>query len=365
MLGRALAVLCALVVAAEAHSWVEQLMVIAKNGTFVGSPGYPRGFYPRSKAGYSDLTMEYLIPPDGTSDVTKIADGTKLCRTEQQTQDQTDGYPRLQASSGAMVALRYQENGHVTLPMNQKGKRPVWWPDSRGTVYVYATTSPSASETFQTVNGTWPIDGSEGTEGWTTSGDLSKGRLIAMHNFDDKRCYQINSGDISLQRQQSFAHTANQLMGADMWCQIDVELPSEVTSGKTVTLYWVWDWRTWPQEQATDYDTTYPDGKMEVYTTCMDIDIVSDLEDETSSATEYIAGQDLNNAAISSEMANPTAMGGIVGARGVAATVTEQSTETFCVEQKTLTNTITSGTKTSTTVVTTTTQWPLPTDGTC
>jgi hypothetical protein len=270
---------------ANAHSWVEQLTVIAANGTFTGIPGYARGNYLRTAAGFNDTTMTYLIPPNGRSDVTLVLPTDKMCKSTQQTQTQTDGSPRLQASAGAAIALRYQENGHVTLPWNQPGK-----PKNRGTVYVYGTTEPKVGETFLEVHGAWNADG--------TGGD-KRGVLLSTQNFDDGRCYQINTGNISASRQEEYPHQANQLMGADMWCQQDVQLPSTAPSGKLYTLYWVWDWPT-----APGVDPTYPQGKKEIYTTCMDIDVIDKSTIHTQELDNYAKGQDLNNAAIPSEFAN-------------------------------------------------------------
>ncbi|KAJ5174852.1 uncharacterized protein N7482_000729 [Penicillium canariense] len=284
---RTLQALFAFVASSSAHSWVEQLTVIAPNGTFVGTPGYARGNYLRSTSGFSDTTMTYLLPPSSRANVTLILPTDKLCKSTQQTPNQTDGSPRLQASAGAAVALRYQENGHVTLPWNQPGK-----PKNRGTIYVYGTTQPKTGEKLLDVHGVWNSNG--------TGGD-GRGVLLSQQNFDDGRCYQINSGNISESRQEEYPHQANQLMGADMWCQQDIRLPSTAPSGKLYTLYWVWDWPT-----APGVDPTYPQGKQEIYTTCMDVDVVGtsvsqkEIEDEDG----YAVGQDLNSAAIPSEFAD-------------------------------------------------------------
>ncbi|KKA21039.1 hypothetical protein T310_4945 [Rasamsonia emersonii CBS 393.64] len=137
----------------SAHSWIEQLMVIAPNGTFVGKPGYPRGFVPRDAKGFSDTDMTYLIPPNnqGNNDILPT---TPICSSSQRTRNQTAGYPRLQAPPGAAVALRYQENGHVTLPQNQIGKPP-----NRGTVYVYGTTDPRENDTLLAIHKVWNENG--------------------------------------------------------------------------------------------------------------------------------------------------------------------------------------------------------------
>lgn len=285
MLLPALATLLALVTNAEAHSWVEQLTVIASNGTFIGTPGYARGNYPRTASGFSDPTMTYLIPPSTRANVTQLLPSDKLCKGTQQDQSQSDGSPRLQASAGAAIALRYQENGHVTLPANQPGK-----PKNRGTVYVYGTTQPKVGEKLLDVYGVWTSDG--------TGGD-GRGVLLSTQNFDDGRCYQVNGGDISETRQKEYTHEASQLTGADLWCQQDIQLPTTAPSGKLYTLYWVWNWPT-----APGADPTYPQGKTEIYTTCMDVEVQGTSANKQQVTGDYIEGQDLNDAAIPSEFDN-------------------------------------------------------------
>lgn len=271
-----------LIINTEAHSWVEQLTVIASNGTFIGAPGYARGNYLRTASGFSDTTMTNLLPPSTRANVTQILPSDKLCKNTQQDQSQTEGSPRLQAGAGAAIALRYQENGHVTLPQNQPGK-----PKNRGTVYVYGTTQPKVGERLLDVYGAWNSDG--------TGGD-GRGVLLSTQNFDDGRCYQVNGGDISETRQKEYQHKASQLTGADLWCQQDIQLPTTAPSGKLYTLYWVWDWPT-----APGADPTYPQGKAEIYTTCMDVDVQDTPTEKQAMNSDYAEGQDLNQAAIPSE----------------------------------------------------------------
>ncbi|KAJ5684347.1 uncharacterized protein N7477_000692 [Penicillium maclennaniae] len=274
---RMLWVLSTIVAFATAHSWVEQLTVIAANGTFTGTPGYARGNWLRTAAGFNDTTMTYLIPPDGSANVTLVLPTDKLCKDTQQTQTQSDGSPRLKASAGAAIALRYQENGHVTLPWNQPGK-----PKNRGTVYVYGTTEPKIGETLLDVHGAWTADG--------TGGD-KRGVLLSTQNFDDGRCYQINTGNISEARQTEYPHEANQLMGADLWCQQDIQLPPTAPAGKVYTL-------------TGCVDPTYPQGKKEIYTTCMDVDVTGMSTGNSQEQDSYATAQNLNSAAIPSEFAN-------------------------------------------------------------
>ncbi|KAJ5601429.1 hypothetical protein N7510_010963 [Penicillium lagena] len=303
---------------ANAHSWVEQLTVIAPNGTFVGAPGYARGNYLRTAPGFNDLTMTYLIPPDGASNVTLLLPSYDMCKGTQQNMTQTTGSPRLQASAGAAIALRYQENGHVTLPWNQPGK-----PQNRGTVYVYGTTEPKVGEKLLDVYGKWNENG--------TGGD-GRGVLLSTQNFDDGRCYQINTGNISEYRQKEFPHVANQLMGANLWCQQDIRLPSTAPAGRPYTLYWVWDWPTLP-----GIDPTYPDGKEEIYTTCMDVDVVNTEQTRVQAAAEYVKDQNLDSAAIPSEFAdmkdqNEAIVQTTHDTTGATATVTVTETVTTLVD---------------------------------
>lgn len=276
---------------AYGHSWIEQLTVVAPNGTFVGTPGYARGNVQRSTPGFSDPTMVNLIPPDGRPDGNQILPTDRICKDTQQSPTQTNGSPALQAAPGSAIALRYQENGHVTLPQNQPGK-----PANRGTMYVYGTTDPQPTDSLLAIHKVWNADGSGGDK---------RGVLLSTANFDDGRCYQVNGDTISKQRQAEFPHTPNQLMGADLWCQQDVALPADAPSGKPYTLYWVWDWPTLPGG-----DPSLPNGKQEIYTTCMDIDVTNDAPSEKATSSGHVQSQDLNSAAIPSEMANlnnPTA----------------------------------------------------------
>lgn len=280
---------------ASAHSWIEQMLVIAPNGTLAGVPGFARGNVMRQPNMSPDDAMVNLIPPNGRANSVLPTD--LMCRSSQTSQNQTDGSPRLQAVPGSAVALRYQENGHVTLPQNQPGK-----PNNRGTVYVYGTTDPSPDDAFLAIHRVWTPDGKGGD---------GRGVLLATQNFDDGQCYQINGSPLSQQRQVTYAHTADQLMGGDLWCQTDIQIPSDAPTGKPYTLYWVWDWPTLPGG-----DPNLPNGKQEIYTTCMDVDIVDNvgIEPYSKGQANYVSGQGYDMAAASSqfmEVTNPTAVTGM------------------------------------------------------
>ncbi|KIW40455.1 uncharacterized protein PV06_07656 [Exophiala oligosperma] len=289
---------------ASAHSWIEQMLVIAPNGTLAGVPGFARGNVMRQPNMSPDDAMVNLIPPNGRANSVLPTD--LMCRSSQTSQNQTDGSPRLQAVPGSAVALRYQENGHVTLPQNQPGK-----PNNRGTVYVYGTTDPSPDDAFLAIHRVWTPDGKGGD---------GRGVLLATQNFDDGQCYQINGSPLSQQRQVTYAHTADQLMGGDLWCQTDIQIPSDAPTGKPYTLYWVWDWPTLPGG-----DPNLPNGKQEIYTTCMDVDIVDNvgIEPYSKGQANYVSGQGYDMAAASSqfmEVTNPTAVTGSTIPFGASAT---------------------------------------------
>ncbi|KAL8836612.1 MAG: hypothetical protein Q9170_002835 [Blastenia crenularia] len=271
-----------LLTSVNAHSWIEEVRVIAGNGSFVGESGYPRAFAKRAAGVDPDKAMVHLLPPNGRSTGNQILDSDLMCMPSQQQPKQSDGSPMLKAAAGDNIALRYQENGHVTLPQNQPGK-----PENRGTVYIYGTTNPSPDDKFLSIHKVWNPDG--------TGGD-KRGKLLATESFDDGQCYQMNGGQISAQRQAQFKHKADQTMGQDLWCQNDFKIPKDAPSGKPYTVYWVWDWDTAPGTAGQ------PKGLLEKYTTCMDIDVEGQANTQSnpsaSGSVKLAEGQDLDFAAI-------------------------------------------------------------------
>ncbi|MCJ1286789.1 hypothetical protein MMC26_006135 [Xylographa opegraphella] len=279
----ALAVFIGLFESVSAHSWVEQLMLIHPNGTLVGNPGFIRGYVSRSTPGFSDGEDDYLVPPNGRQNQSLILATDPLCKSSQSSQtNQTTGNPRLQATVGSKIALQYQENGHVSLPNNQPGKPP-----HGGLVYIYGTSSAQENDSLLNVHRSWTTDGTGGNK---------QGKLLATQYFDDGRCYQINGGNISVARQAEFKFAPSNPMGANLWCQNDILLPSDAEAGKPYTLYWVWDWPT-----AAGADPSLPTGKEEIYTSCMDIDVTAAGSPMTQNdVSSYIDDQPINNAAIPS-----------------------------------------------------------------
>lgn len=241
-------------------------MLISDNGTLVGPKGYPRGYTSRDQAKAQgtvyDKLMTHMIPLKDN----RIDPSAALCMdTQQDSSKYTDAFPALKVALDSdsnsnsndkkWIALRYAENGHVSLPDNQKGKPS----PSRGTLYVYGTKQTDYKPSIGDVLGKWDGKGQGGDK---------KGRLLARANFDDGVCHQLNDGPIAAYRRQVYPSAG------EVTCQIDVPIPGDedLKAGEKYTLYWIWDWPTSPGK-----DPALGAGKDEVYTTCLDVDIVDRL----------------------------------------------------------------------------------------
>jgi len=259
---------------ADGHSWVEQLRNINDKGQYVGNFGYPRGMMAKTDPGYNgDTSMLWLLPENTEKTVPWIGEDTVLCHPNQRKPEQSKPqYPRLQTAPGQFIAMRYTENGHVSI-VNDDTNKPK--PEKGGTVFIYGTTEPKEDEKLVNVL-RWTEDGQGGNKG---------GVLLATNDYDDNRCYEKNSQAISLDRQKS---DPNFIMGqvsdgpgnADLRCESNVALPKDAAPGKPYTFYWVWQWNTSPGR-----DPTLPDGKDQYYTTCIDVDVVDTAATGTDEAT--------------------------------------------------------------------------------
>lgn len=256
------------------HSWVEQVMRIALNGTLIGPVGYMRGYVGRSDPGFVDHANTHLLPPNGRSEgVVLNSDG--ICSPSQKIGNYSPKYPMLSAAPGDFIALRYQENGHVSLPGSGPPK-----PENRGTIYIYGTSEPDDNHKVLDIHQKW-------------AAGREKGRLIATRPFDDGQCYQINNGAISVKRQDNVRKVAKAPQGADLWCQADVRLPRDLPTSGIYTLYWVWDWPTITDECKV--------ASPQLYTSCLDIELRTEgISNEGSIA--FISNQDPNDRAILEQM---------------------------------------------------------------
>lgn len=125
--------------------------------------------------------MTYLLPLNGQL-VDQILPLDAMYISSQQNFNQTAGSPILSAQIGSSLVLRYQENGHITIPDEPPGK------PSPGTVSIYGTACSSPQDKLQSIHGIWNMEG--------TGGD-SWGQLLSRQLFDDGWCYQVNNGSVS------------------------------------------------------------------------------------------------------------------------------------------------------------------------
>lgn len=255
---------CALLLAllgqrAIAHSWIEQLSNVALDGSYTSSFGYPRGFVDKGAIDFDQNANVWLIPNQAAF----VSEEDLLCHPSQRAFRQSPGYPRLKTMPGAVVAMRYAENGHVTIPGS--GRDLYGKPKRGGTVFVFGTAQPRAEEVLLSVL-EWTRDGQGGDR---------RGRLLASENFDDGRCYQLGNGaELANSRKMK---TPNPVPGqpgtsTELLCETDVKLPAETPLENPYTLYWVWQWPTAPGK-----DPHQLLGRDEYYTSCVDIDVVRSI----------------------------------------------------------------------------------------
>lgn len=281
---------------ALSHTWIEQLRNVNAQGEYVGEYGYPRGMVSKTDPGFNGFSMNIELP--AYQGRVFINEDTPLCHPSQTKQVQSQNkYPRLQAVPGGFIAMRYQENGHVTKPDNQKGK-----PEKGGTIFVYGTTEPKENEKLVNVL-QWTQDGQGGNK---------RGVLLATNDFDDGRCYETNETPVSQERRKSDPNFAmgQVVEGAPgnypLMCETNVQLPETAELGNAYTLYWVWQWNTAPG----GVDPGLPTGKDEYYTTCIDVDVASaDVAMAADAKQKYALGpqQDAMSVAVA-DFASRTAI---------------------------------------------------------
>jgi hypothetical protein len=193
--------------------------------------------------------MTYKLP---LSTSTLTTDADHICSDRQRLPDLARA---LVATVGDSVTLRYQENGHVTLPAVNPGK------NGSGLVFVYGTWIPDESHKFRHIHNVWqPLQDNRTQEGF----------LLARTPFDDGKCYQVNNGSISQQRQLAFPHAVLPPEGENLWCTANITVPSpylqeptrrQYSTCRPLALYWVWQW----PGSATNT------SREQYYTTCMDV----------------------------------------------------------------------------------------------
>jgi hypothetical protein len=280
----------------QAHTWIDQLSVIASNGTLVGALGYPRGYIQRTAPDFSDYNLQNEVPPDGRPTGNEILSTDLICRQSQFIGNQTAGNPALVAAPGDNIGLIYQENGHVTLLQNSPTK-----PVGSGTIFIYGTNQPSNNDTYLGIHRVWNTAG--------TGGD-KRGKLLATRPFDDGQCFQNNTSPLAEARRAEF-HP----LGNDLSCQSDVQLPTDAGTSQ-YTLYWVWEWPTLNSTGAVITNQSY--------TTCMDINMTA--TSQVQQAVNFDVDQVVDFAGVQDQLStqfliNPTTPPELTGAAGGATSV--------------------------------------------
>jgi hypothetical protein len=215
--------LAAAISVALGHTWGEQLRNINDKGQYVGAYGYMRGYRVRGGPNYNEDALVQRMPASNNDGKIFITADQFLCHENQREQKQaSDRFPRLQTAPGNFVAIRYQENGHVTTADTIVGK-----PEKGGTVYVYGTTDPKSDEKLIDIL-QWTQDGKGGNK---------RGVLLAMNDYDDGRCYLNNETPIAQERKKAdpaYMAGTPQIGPANsvMYCETDVKLPDTIGQGK-------------------------------------------------------------------------------------------------------------------------------------
>jgi hypothetical protein len=128
---------------------------------------------------------------------------------------------------------------------------------SPGKVYIYATTMPTPTDLLRDIHNMWSPDGRGGDQ---------RGWLLGALDFDDGICFEINESPLSYYRRARFEDTPGIIDENNLWCRNMISIPSDIRA-TILSLYWVWDWPT---------NKGRLDEKEEIYTTCMDIDLIMD-----------------------------------------------------------------------------------------
>lgn len=193
-----------------------------------------------------DRAMTYQIPSNPNLFVNA---SDNICSDRQSAPDPVTAF---HVRAGDAIVLRYQENGHITLPEVNPGK-----PNS-GSVFVYGTWQPSSSEKLRSVHHVWLAPNVTGQRGF----------LIGTALFDDGRCHQVNNGTISRQRQAAFPHPPTPPEGVNVWCGTNITVPGRRRCTSTdnpsldlLSVYWVWDWPGTADNASSE----------QYYTTCLDL----------------------------------------------------------------------------------------------
>ena len=272
--------LSSLIPVTNSHAWPERINRIGNNGTLLEPDGYSRNFVPRDGPGSAGVGGENV----SFSKLIGSVKGAPVCMPRQQTQTQSPGHPRLQASPGDLIAIRYTENGHVTQPRDPKLAAGPDQPHG-GPVRILGTTQGTGAFTLDQVV-QWTQDGSGGDK---------KGKLLEMQNYDDGQCYEKGSKPPQQERQAKYPFQGNLVDSiSDLLCQNNFAIPADAPIGKPYTILWVWDF-------SHDINKSWNSPSKEVYSNCIDIDVVAPpTQQKNKAVVHFAADQPVGHAAIPS-----------------------------------------------------------------
>jgi hypothetical protein len=189
---------------------------------------------------FRDDDMVYRLPPSGRHP-SSIFPNDFACKETQTTQNQTFGSPALTAQPQSTLLLLYQENGHVTRVQEDIAHL------NSGTISVFGKLHSSPADTLQGL--------------FDKVNQDSDVRLLSKRSFDDGICFQNNNTPKAQERKEVPKQRSYlEVEGEDVWCGIEVVLPSETVTSDMYTIYWIWEF------DGSGFD--------EKYTTCIDVMIL-------------------------------------------------------------------------------------------
>lgn len=202
--------------------------------------------YIRNYKGYVDATSSYLIS-DASLNVPACASFQMIKNEEGSGPDPASGsqttFKKLTANPGDTIMATYKENGHISKPNTLDAVV--------GPIYWFGSTEdkvPMLSEVMK----------------WTSNGKGGNGEGFAIGSstdFDDGICVEDNGTEIALARQPA------------QDCRATFRIPQNIKKGKTLTVYWVWDYSGHFGPNGNNGTPDKPNPHTEWYTSCMDIDI--------------------------------------------------------------------------------------------
>ena len=100
--------------------------------------------------------MTHLLPPNDDRLKPELQSDDPICMPSQQYQIQTSESPAMQATAEDIIALQYQENGHITLSDTLPEKF------TSDMISIYRTLQSSLNDTVLNIHKVWNSKGIRG-----------------------------------------------------------------------------------------------------------------------------------------------------------------------------------------------------------